>query len=49
MPNFEVNNVSVSTLLGFVSDGTIAIIMIRPAFSVVPYFRVPSYNRNNTL
>ena len=24
VPNFEVNNVSVSTLLGFVSDGTIA-------------------------
>ena len=32
MPNFEVNNVSVSTLLGFVSDGTIAIPEIQRPF-----------------
>ena len=32
MPNFEVNNVLVSTLLGFVSDGTIAIPEIQRPF-----------------
>ncbi len=32
MPNFEVNNVQVSTLLGFVSDGTIAIPEIQRPF-----------------
>ena len=32
MPNFEVNNVSISTLLGYVKDGTIAIPEIQRPF-----------------
>lgn len=32
MPNFEVNNISISTLLGYVKDGTIAIPEIQRPF-----------------